>query len=141
MFAGFVPNKEKARFEALTKYKDVETTLVFYETANRLVKTLEIAQLVFENREIAIAREMTKMFEESVSGTAKELLEHFTKNPPKGEIVMMIAPPSEQKSVDYVKELQTALKQKSLKSAVKDIVEKYQVSKNEVYEKALELKR
>ena len=141
MFAGFIPNKDKARFETLSKYKDVETTLVFYETANRLIKTLEVAQSIFENREISIAREITKLFEECVNGTAKELVGHFTNNPPKGEIVMIVAPPSEQKNIDYTEELQELLDKQSLKSAVKYIVEKYQASKNEVYEKALELKK
>ena len=140
LFAGFIPNKDKARLETLKKYKDVDTTLVFYETANRLLKTLEAAKTVFENREIAVAREITKIFEECVNGTAEELISHFTETPPKGEIVLMVSPPKEQSLLDWTEDLNKALKEQSLKSAVQYIVKKYKANKNDVYQKALELK-
>ena len=140
LFAGFIPNKEKARLEALEKYKDVDTTLVFYETANRLLKTLEAAKIVFKNREIAVAREITKLFEECLNGTAEYLISHFTETPPKGEIVLMVSPPQKQDNLDWTEDLSQALKNQSLKSAVQYIVEKYQANKNDVYQKALELK-
>ncbi|MCQ2741083.1 MAG: 16S rRNA (cytidine(1402)-2'-O)-methyltransferase [Alphaproteobacteria bacterium] len=140
MFVGFIPNKDKARKDFLEKYKDVETTLVFYETANRLLKTLESAKQVFGNREIAVAREISKIYEECQNGTAEELIAHFTENPPKGEIVLMVAPPQKAKKVDYEEELKAELQKQSLKSAVKKIIEKYDLNKNEVYQKALEFK-
>ena len=140
MFVGFIPNKDKARKDFLEKYKDVETTLIFYETANRLLKTLESAKQVFGNREIAVAREISKIYEECQNGTAEELTAHFTENPPKGEIVLMVAPPQKAKKVDYEEELKAELQKQSLKSAVKKIIEKYDLNKNEVYQKALEFK-
>ena len=140
MFAGFVPNKDKARKESLSKFKNIPTTLIFYETSNRLLKTLGVAAEVFENRQIAVAREITKLYEECRVGTAKELIEHYQENEPKGEIVLIIAPPENVKTIDYEEELKTELKNKTLKSAVKTIVEKYNLNKNDVYQKALELK-
>lgn len=140
MFAGFIPNKDKARLETLAKYKDIDTTLVFYETANRLLKTLTAAEKVFGGREIAVAREISKIYEECQSGTASRLIEHYSANPPKGEIVLMVAPPTEKEEIDYRDDLKAELQNNSLKSAVKTIVERYNLNKNDVYQTALELK-
>ncbi len=140
LFAGFIPNKEKARIEFLSKYQAVETTLVFYETANRLIKTLEAAKEVFGNREIAVAREITKLFEECCNGSAGDLIEYYSANPPKGEIVLMVAPPEDKEEFDYYSELEIELQKNTLKTAVKNIVDRYHLNKNEVYQTALELK-
>ncbi len=142
MFSGFVPNKDKARFDAFNKVKNIDTTLIFYETANRIVKTLHVVAEVFGSREISVAREITKIYEECVNGTAEELISHFTKNEPKGEMVLMIAPPIEQET--SLKEVEQALQQElaksSLKTAVKTIVATYGLNKNDVYSLALRLK-
>lgn len=141
LFAGFIPNRDKARLETLAKYKDIDTTLVFYETANRLLKTLEAAKQVFGSRELAVAREISKIFEECKNGTADELIAYYTQNPPKGEIVLMAAPSAKQeKVIDYTAELAEEMKKNTLKTAVKNIVAKYNLNKNDVYNKALELK-
>ena len=89
MFAGFIPNKDKARSDLFKELAPVDTTLVFYETAPRLQKTLAAAAEIFGNREMAVAREITKMYEECVNGTAAELAVHFEQNQPKGEIVLI----------------------------------------------------
>ena len=104
---------------------------------------MEAAKEIFANREMAVAREITKVYEECINGTAEELLAHFSQHPPKGEMVLMIAPPNtseKEKSIDIKAELARLMKEKSLKSAVKEIVETYNLNKNEVYEQALELK-
>lgn len=142
MFSGFVPNKDKARFDAFNKVKNIDTTLIFYETANRIVKTLHVVAEVFGSREISVAREITKIYEECVNGTAEELISHFTENEPKGEMVLMIAPPIEQET--SLKEVEQALQQElaksSLKTAVKTIVATYGLNKNDIYSLALRLK-
>ena len=142
MFAGFIPNKDKARTDLFAELKDIDTTLVFYETAPRLLKTLAIASEIFADREIAIARELTKMYEETVCGSFAEVINHFEQNEPKGEFVLMIAPPIEkQNSAADVREiLRKRLQETSLKTAVKEITEQYKLNKNEVYALALELK-
>ncbi len=140
LFAGFIPNKGKARIDLLNKYKELDATLVFYETANRLLKTLAVAEKAFEKREIAVAREITKMFEECQNGTAAQLIKYYNANPPKGEIVLIVAPAKKDTKIDYIEELKIELEQNSLKTAVKNIVERYQLNKNEVYQTALELK-
>lgn len=143
MFAGFLPNKDKARTDSFLSVREINATIIFYETANRIQKTLEAAKEIFANREMAVAREITKVYEECINGTAEELLAHFSQHPPKGEMVLMIAPPNtseKEKSIDIKAELARLMKEKSLKSAVKEIVETYNLNKNEVYEHALELK-
>lgn len=143
MFAGFLPNKDKARTDSFLSVREINATIIFYETANRIQKTLEAAKEIFANREMSVAREITKVYEECINGTAEELLAHFSQHPPKGEMVLMIAPPNtseKEKSIDIKAELARLMKEKSLKSAVKEIVETYNLNKNEVYEQALELK-
>ena len=143
MFSGFVPNKDKAREELFSSLKNIDATLVFYETANRIIKTLTAASAVFGNREMCVCREISKMYEESRLGSAAELIEHFSAQEPKGEMVFMVAPPAaEEKNADI--DLDSLLREKllrqNLKTSVKEIVELYGVNKNEVYEKALKIK-
>lgn len=142
MFAGFIPNKDKARQDLFNELKDITTTLVFYETAPRLLKTLDNASVIFDGREIAVARELTKMYEETVNGSFDEVIHHFEQNEPKGEFVLMIAPPLEkQNSLTDIKDiLRNKMQETSLKTAVKEISEQYKFNKNEVYALALELK-
>jgi 16S rRNA (cytidine1402-2'-O)-methyltransferase len=142
MFAGFIPNKDKARSDLFNELKDIDTTLVFYETAPRLLKTLQQAQLIFGEREIAVTRELTKMYEETQNGTFAGLITHFTENPPKGEFVFMVAPPLKKapQPTDIRELLQKRLTETSLKTAVKEIAALTGINKNEVYALALELK-
>ena len=141
LFAGFIPNKEKARQEILKKYQDLDATLIFYETANRMIKTLTAVSKIFDNRRIAVVREISKIYEESICGTASELITHFNNNSPKGEMVLLISPPENEEIItDYTSELVSELQTNTLKTAVKNIASKYKLSKNEVYQKALELK-
>lgn len=142
MFAGFIPNKEKAREDLFQELCEINSTLVFYETAQRIEKTLGVAKKYFQNREIAVAREITKLYEECLNGTAEELILHFENNPPKGEMVLMVAPPDEPSAADLDVEalLKEKLKNMTLKSAVKEIADTYHLNKNNVYERALKLK-
>jgi 16S rRNA (cytidine1402-2'-O)-methyltransferase len=93
LFAGFLPNKAKARVDVLTELAAVKATLVFYETGPRLVDSLAAIGEVMPGREVAVARELTKMFEECRKGSAAELIAHYAANPPRGEIVVLIGPP------------------------------------------------
>ena len=142
MFAGFIPNKDKARIDLFNELRDINTTLVFYETAQRLCKTLNAIIEVFKQREIAVAREITKIYEECKRGTAQELLEYYSESSPKGEIVIMVAPPTEKSSnnIDIEAELKARLDKMSLKSAVKEVALISKIAKNEVYDIALRIK-
>ena len=95
IFEGFLPIK-KGRQTRLKLLAQEERTIVLYESPHKLNKTREQICLFFgEDRQISISRELTKLFEETRRGTAKFLLEHYTKTPAKGEIVIVISGNSE----------------------------------------------
>lgn len=143
MFAGFIPNKDKAKRDLFNELAALNSTLIFYETAPRLLNSLQTAAEIFSEREAAVVREMTKMYEETVCGKFSELIEYFSTNEPRGEFVLLIAPPTapQQPSLTDIKpQLRQLLLQTSLKSAVKEICEQHNLNKNDVYALALELK-
>ncbi|MCF1426746.1 MAG: 16S rRNA (cytidine(1402)-2'-O)-methyltransferase [Shewanella sp.] len=91
-FEGFLPSKEKARLDKLTELKEAAHTLIFYESPHRIVYSLEAIVRVFgQERQIVMARELTKTFETFLTGTAAEVLETVKTddNQQKGEIVLM----------------------------------------------------
>jgi len=90
-FEGFLPQK-KGRQKKLTSLKDESRTMVFYESPYRLVKALnEMSEIFGADREASVARELSKIFEENIRGTLFFLSEHYKENPPKGEIVIIVA--------------------------------------------------
>jgi len=89
-FAGFLPNRSGARKNQLEKLKQLSCTLVFYESCHRILASLEDIGMVFENKEIAVARELTKKFEEIIRATPQEIHEKFQKTKPRGEFVIII---------------------------------------------------
>lgn len=90
VFEGFLPLK-KGRHTLLTQLATEERTIVLYESPVRLLKTLDdLIKYFGEERQCSISRELTKMFEENVRGTLKEVHEHFSKKTVKGEIVIVV---------------------------------------------------
>lgn len=90
-FEGFPPQK-KGRMTFFKKLLDEDRTIILYESPHRLVKTLkELGEYLGTEREAAVCRELTKMFEETRRGTVTELAEHYEAKPPKGEIVIVVA--------------------------------------------------
>lgn len=94
-FLGFLPAKEKARSEAISEVASVRATLVLYESGPRLAATLGALAQGLGNREAAVAREITKTFEECVTGRLELLAARYADAPPKGEIVILVGPPEE----------------------------------------------
>ena len=91
VFEGFLPVK-KGRQTAMKALIDEKRTVVFYESPHRLVKTLkELASFLGEEREAAVVREISKKFEDTRRGSLSELFAHYEANPPKGEIVLVLA--------------------------------------------------
>lgn len=142
MFAGFIPNKEKARKDFFAELKDIKATLIFYETAPRIIKTLEAAKEIFGNREMSVIREITKMYEEYTTASADELVAKYTDKEAKGEIVFLVAPKGDEsnENVDLLTVLTKELKNSSLKDAVQSVSLRYSFSKKEVYDMALKIK-
>ena len=144
LFAGFLPAKAKARADAIAEVAGVRSTLVFYETGPRLSDTLaELARQLGE-REAAVARELTKLHEECVTGTLSELAARYGGAPPKGEIVIVVGPPgeaAEASDAELDAALEEALARLSPSRAAADIAERLAIPRKRVYARALELSR
>lgn len=90
-FRGFLPVKSGRRERELRMAAEREETTLFFESPYRLVKTLQACSAIMPNRQLCIARELTKKFEEFRRGNAVELLAHYEANPAKGEIVLVVS--------------------------------------------------
>lgn len=93
LFLGFLPPKQQARAEAIVEVAAVRATLVLYESGPRLAALLTALAEGLGDREAAVAREITKRFEECVTGSLRDLAARYAEAPPKGEIVVVVAPP------------------------------------------------
>ena len=90
VFEGFLPVK-KGRQTRLKLLSEEERTIVFYESPHRIVKTLSLFSEYFgEVRKVSVSREISKMFEETIRGSAKEVMEYFEQKKPKGEFVIIV---------------------------------------------------
>ena len=144
MFAGFVPNKVKARADFLTELAPLNATLVVYDSPKRVVATLSQMLTVFgETREIALCRELTKKFEEVVRGSIDTVLKEIdARDSLKGEIVLVLGPPKAIKATDddIILRLNECLTTQRLKEASNLIAQELGVSKKRVYALGLSLK-
>jgi 16S rRNA (cytidine1402-2'-O)-methyltransferase len=90
VFEGFLPHK-KGRQTRLKLFIDETRTVVFYESTHRLLKTLnQFAEFYGKERQVSVSRELTKMHEETIRGTTKEVIEYYNNNVTKGEIVLVL---------------------------------------------------
>lgn len=142
MFVGFLPSKSGARAKAITEIATLKTTLVLFESVHRLTETLAALAEILGPREAVIARELTKLHEELRRGTLAELSFHYNDSgDPKGEVVIIIAPPTEKAEsvIDVSKLLQGLLQTMSLKDAVSEAAKICELPRQQVYKMALEM--
>ena len=142
LFAGFLPPKDKARREVLEELAGLRATLVFFETAPRLARSLEAIGETLPGREIAVARELTKLHEECRTGTAAELIAHYEGHPPRGEIVLLIGPPTERAldQADADALLREALASEKPSQAAARVARATGLDRKMLYARALELR-
>ncbi len=133
VFIGFLPRTKSQIVEILTKYNDADT--IFYESPKRLVETLKIIAEEFPTRTVSVGRELTKVFEEVLTDSAENILNHFSKGDVKGELVIMIHRNKNKSGIETYKDKINKLKEK--KYSDKDIStilsSIYDISKNDVY--------
>ncbi|PIW29693.1 MAG: 16S rRNA (cytidine(1402)-2'-O)-methyltransferase [Rhodospirillales bacterium CG15_BIG_FIL_POST_REV_8_21_14_020_66_15] len=143
-FQGFLPAKGAARRTALAGIAAVPATLVFMESAPRLAASLADMARVLGPRPAAVARELTKKFEEVRRGTLDELAAHYADaGPPRGEICVVVGPPAADAApagADLDALLTEALARASLKDAAAEVAAKTGLARKAVYARALELK-
>lgn len=130
IFCGFADHKK------FTEIAEINATVIMFESPKRVVGTLQKLSQTFIDRKVAVVREITKIFEECIRGSFAEVLEHFKTYPPKGEIVIVIAPPSTnqrdclQKYIDLIKQLKGKIPDPELSSILSNYLK---ISKNSVY--------
>jgi 16S rRNA (cytidine1402-2'-O)-methyltransferase len=143
LFGGFLPNKLIARQSRLKELSAVPATLVFFEAPGRVEDTLADIAALFPTREMAIARELTKMHEEVRFGAPEVLAVWAQKNAPRGEFVILIGPPTANAEAtdDVVRvHLAAALGDMSLRDAVKTVSEGLALPRTRVYDLAVAMK-
>jgi 16S rRNA (cytidine1402-2'-O)-methyltransferase len=142
LFAGFLPAKDKGRRGVLAELAAVPATLVFYETAPRLDDTLLAVADVLPGREVSVARELTKKFEECRTGSPEELAAHYAAHPPKGEIVLLVGPPvaTLPDSLDADELLRAELESAKPSQAAAKVAKLTGLDRKALYARALELK-
>ncbi|MCK5554799.1 MAG: 16S rRNA (cytidine(1402)-2'-O)-methyltransferase [Alphaproteobacteria bacterium] len=149
MFVGFLSSKMAARRTALAEIKAVPATLLFYETAPRLTKSLNDMLAILGDRPAAVARELTKKFEEVKRGSLSELVKHYqTQGNPKGEIVIVVgAACADQDEIWTEKDIDQLLldmmdkEGMSVRDASAFVAAKSGIKKKDIYQKALLLQQ
>ncbi|MBX3549553.1 MAG: 16S rRNA (cytidine(1402)-2'-O)-methyltransferase [Xanthobacteraceae bacterium] len=142
-FEGFLPPKSGARKARLSELRAIPATMIFYESGPRLAESLSDMAATLGARDAAVCRELTKAFEEIRRGTLSDLADHYEEaGAPKGEIVVVVAPPGETPLLDeedIEQKIKTALKTLSLKDASAAIAAETGLPRKEIYARALAL--
>ncbi len=144
-FGGFLPSKKSERIKRFEEVKEIPATIVFYETPHRIEKSLIDALEVLGNRRAAIAREITKLHEETMRGNLNELLEKISGSPLKGEIVLVIdrqsneSKPLDANTAGTLKSRLNELEGEGIerKAALKKLAKEFGLSRSEVYRRLL----
>jgi 16S rRNA (cytidine1402-2'-O)-methyltransferase len=143
LFAGFLDSKTVARRRELAELAGLRATLIFFESAQRLAASLGDMAAELGERPAAVARELTKMYEEVRHGALGELASHYAAaGPPKGEIVVVVGPPLPAVAAsaeDLDASLKAALAHLSLRDAASEVAEALGLKRRDVYARALEL--
>ena len=142
-FAGFLPSRQGKRRERLAELKDEGRVVVFYEAPHRLIAALTDLREICGDRQVVVARELTKLYEEFIRGSVTEALASFAEREVKGEVVLLVAPAVEAPlAIDPDANLARYLADESLsfRDAVDRVAQESGLSRREVYARALVLK-
>ena len=139
-FLGFMPSKTQSRQAILNEWKDVSATLLFFDTAPRLINSMKDVLHIMGEREVAVVREITKLYEEVQRDTASNLIAHYEQaGRPKGEIVLVIEPAKlrefDDKQLDTL--LDEALETMRVKDAAQHVAQLSGRKKSDLYNMAL----
>lgn len=143
LFLGFLPSKGGARASAILEVVAIRATLILYENGARLGAALAALHEGLGNRDAAVVREISKKFEETVTGTLSELAARYADAPPKGEIVIVVGPPGEADApaeADVDDALREAMTRLSASRAAAEVAQTLGLPRREVYERALAIK-
>lgn len=145
LFAGFLPNRQTSRRKTLAELSSIRASLVFLESPNRLARCLSDMTAVLGLRQAAVARELTKRYEELVWGTLQDLATRYNERPPpKGEVILIVGPPgSESSNQPSEKNLDSQLLHALATMSVRDAAQVVGIAtglpRRTIYRRALEL--
>lgn len=142
-FFGFLPAKAGARAAAIAETGRFGGTLIFYESGPRLAATLAALHDGLGARDVAVVREISKVFEETVTGTLVELARRYAESPPKGEIVIVVGPPAAPEATGEAaieEALREAMTRLSPSRAAAEVAERLGIPRRTTYERAQRLK-
>ena len=143
LFLGFLPAKSGARAAAIAEVAAIKASLILYESGQRLGAALAALRDGLGAREAAVVREISKKFEETVTGTLPELADRYADAPPRGEIVIVVGPPGEAEApaeADVDAALREAMTRLSTSRAAAEVAEVLGLPRRDVYERALALR-
>ncbi|HEX8257326.1 MAG TPA: 16S rRNA (cytidine(1402)-2'-O)-methyltransferase [Allosphingosinicella sp.] len=143
LFLGFLPAKSGARAAAIAEVAQIRATLILYESGPRLGAALAALHAGLGEREAAVVREISKKFEETVTGTLAELAARYAEAPPKGEIVIVVGPPGAAEAAGEAEidaALREAMTRLSPSRAAAEVAQALGLPRRDVYERALALK-
>jgi 16S rRNA (cytidine1402-2'-O)-methyltransferase len=143
LFMGFLPSKAKARADNLAEVATLRATLIFYESGPRLSASLAAMAETLGDRDAAVAREISKTFEETVTGSLLSLSARYADAPPKGEIVVIVGPPGEAEPAseeDADAALLEAMERLPVSKAAGEVAKKLGLDRRELYARAMTLK-
>lgn len=142
-FAGFPPHGTGAKTRFLADLAHAPGTLILYESPNRVAETLSLAsETLGSDRPAALARELTKKFEEVRRGTLAELAEGCEQDPPRGEIVLLIGEGANETSPEEIDAaLREAMDRARLKDAAREVAERFGLSRRDLYQRGLDLQQ
>lgn len=142
IFYGFLPPKKMARQKELEKLSNIKSTMVFYESPKRLIDTLKAMHTVFGDREVAVCRELTKLYEETTRDNISDVITYYEKKPTvKGEVVIVVS--AAENNIDVIDDMDDALEKAlatlSVREAVAAVTYMTGRKRKEVYKRALEM--
>ena len=143
LFMGFLPSKQKARADVIAEIASLRATLVFYESGPRLSAALTALAAGLGDREAAVAREISKRFEECVTDSLSVLAARYADHPPKGEIVIVVAPPGDPPPADAADAdaaLADAMTRLPPAKAAGEVARALGLDRRTLYARAMELK-
>jgi 16S rRNA (cytidine1402-2'-O)-methyltransferase len=142
LFAGFVPQKQGDRKRLLEEFAKLRATLIFFESPHRIVETLQDIAAAFPMRHVAVTRELTKLHEEVLRGTAAEVAgELLSRTAVKGEITLLIGPPEDAEDAisdaDLDAAISEALASMPASKAASDIAKRFNLNRSDIYQRIL----
>lgn len=145
LFEGFLPSKEMARNKRLADLQDAGVPIIFYESPKRVRETLASILKIMGDRKVSVARELTKIYEESLRGNASEVLERLNKSEVRGEIVIVVEGKAGEEAAvtDVQAEVKSAMEKLGLskKEAIIFVAKRHNIGKKEVYRQSIGLPR